>query len=70
MVSDPSEETRTHKVYHALDTICLEFDLSHPTWLDSHYREFKQRSRTRFYREHFIEEISFDYLEIQIMEED
>ena len=68
-VQDPSEDTRTHKVYHALDTICLHFDLARPAWFGSNIREFRQRSRTRFTQDNFIEEIPFDYLEIQILEE-
>ena len=34
-VSDDAEDTRTHKVFHALDEICHTFDLSRPVWLDS-----------------------------------
>ena len=34
-ICDDSAETRTHKVFHALDEVCYEFDLSKPIWLDS-----------------------------------
>ena len=69
-VQDPSGETRTHKVFAALDAVCLQFDLSRPIWLESNITEFRRRSRTRFGRDNFIEDIPFDYLEIQIIEED
>ena len=69
-VQDPSEDTRTHKVLHAIQTICLHFDLPAPLWLSSNIREFRQRSRTRFGQDSFIEEVPFDYLEIQVLEED
>lgn len=69
-VQDPSDETRTHKVFSAIETVCLHFDLSRPIWLESNITEFRRRSRTRFGRDNFIEDISFDYLEIQIIEED
>lgn len=69
-VEDDSEETRTHKVFHALDQICLEMDLGKPIWLDANIRDFQRHSRTRFRQDSFIEQIDFDYLEIQIIEED
>ena len=69
-VQDPSGDTRTHKVFSAVSQICLQFDLSQPIWLDSNISEFRKRSRTRFTQDSFIDEIDFDYLEIQIIEED
>ena len=62
--------SRTAMVFQALDEICHEFDLSQPIWLDSNIQEFKRHSKTRFYQYSFIEEISFDYLELQVIEED
>lgn len=61
--------TRTQMVFQALDEICRAFDLSKPIWLDANIREFRRRNRTRFGQDHFIEQIDFDYLEIQILEE-
>ena len=69
-VQDPSADTRTHKVFAALDTICRHFDLAQPVWLETNITEFRRRSRTRFSQDNFMEDISFDYLEIQILEED
>ena len=37
---------------------------------DSLDQEFKRHSKTRFYQDSFIEEIPFDYLELQVIEED
>ena len=68
-ITDETEETRTHKIFHALDSICYEFDLSKPIWLDSNVEEFKRRDKTRFTQDNFVESIEFDYLEIQIIEE-
>lgn len=64
------DDTRTHKIFHALDDICYEFDLGKPIWLDSNISEFQRLGRTRFRQDSFIEEISFDFLEIQVIEED
>ena len=70
VITDESDDTRTHKIFHALDEICYEFDLGKPIWLDSNISEFQRLSRTRFRQDSFIEEIPFDFLEIQVIEED
>lgn len=70
VIEDGSEDTRTHKVFRALDKICLQFDLSKPIWLDKTVAEFKRHRKARFTRDNFIDSIDFDYLEIQIIEED
>lgn len=69
-ISDNSDDTRTHKIFHALDRVCYEFDLSKPIWLDSTVNDFKRHARARFYQDNFIDPIDFDYLEIQVIEED
>ena len=70
VICDETEDTRTHKVFHALEQICYEFDLGNPIWLDSTVTEFKRRSKARFRQDNLIEQIDFDYLEIQVLEED
>ncbi|MGN0484260.1 MAG: hypothetical protein ACI4HI_11990 [Lachnospiraceae bacterium] len=70
VIEDASEDTRTHKVFHALERVCEEFDLANPLWLDPCVNDFKRHAKARFYQDSFIEEIPFDYLEIQIIEED
>ena len=70
VICDESNDTRTHKIFHALDEACYQFDLGKPIWLESTIQEFKRHSKTRFYQDNFIEHIEFDYLEIQVIEED
>ena len=69
VIEDGSDDTRTHKIFHALDQICYEFDLSKPIWLDATVSEFKRHSKARFHADNFIDAIDFDYLEIQVIEE-
>lgn len=69
-ITNDEDDTRTHKIFRALDNACYEFDLSKPIWLDSTVAEFKRHARARFYQDSFIDEIPFDYLEIQVLEED
>lgn len=66
---DDSDMTRTHKIFKALGEVCETFDLPEPIWLDSNIDEFRQISKTRFSNDSFIENINFDFLEIQIIEE-
>lgn len=70
VICDETDDTRTHKVFHALEQICYEFDLSNPIWLDSNIHDFKRHDKTRFSQDSFIEQIEFDHLEIQVIEED
>lgn len=69
VICDDSNDTRTHKIFHALEKVCYAFDLSKPIWLDSTIAEFKRHSKARFYQDNFVDSIDFDYLEIQIIEE-
>ena len=70
VVCDDSELNRTRKVFNGLYEICMAFDLENPIWLDGNVAEFGRISRTRFTQHNFIETIPFDFLEIQVIEED
>ena len=62
--------SRTQKVYQALDEICYTFDLAKPIWLETNKEDFIRQSRTRFTRDSFVEDIDFDYLDFQVIEEE
>lgn len=70
IVDTDMEKSRTKKVFDSLEEICYAFDLSKPIWLDGNIQEFKRVAKTRFGADNFIDSISFDFLEIQIIEED
>lgn len=63
-------KNRTRKVFDAIEEMCYTFDLSKPIWLESNIQDFQRRDKTRFTKDSFIDEINFDYLEIQMLEED
>ena len=69
-IEDESNETRTHKIFSALEEVCNRLDLGKPIWFDSNIAEFKRMAKTRFYQDNFVEEIEFDFLEIHVLEED
>lgn len=70
IIEDNSIDTRTHKVFRALDEVCYQFDLGKPIWLDVTVQDFRRHAKARFYQDNFVESIEFDYLEIQVIEED
>ncbi len=70
VIEDTSLNTRTKKIFDAIEAICYQFDLSQPIWLDSNITEFQRHDKVRFYQDNFVEEIPFDYLEIHVIEED
>lgn len=66
---DDEQLNRTKKVFKALEEICYEFDLGKPIWLDKTIKDFQLHDKTRFESDNFIEQIEFDYLEIQALED-
>ncbi len=68
--NDSTDINRTKKIFAALEQVCYEFDLSKPIWLDSNISEFQKISKTRFNSDNFIDSFPYDYLEIQVIEED
>jgi len=70
VITNEEKDTRTHKVFKALEEACNAFDLGQPIWLDSNISDFQIHAKTRFTKDSFIEEIPFDFLEFQVIEED
>lgn len=70
VIEDPSSDTRTHKIFGSLEKACGKLDLAVPIWLDKNIDDFKRTSKCRFRKDSFIEDVPFDYLEIQVIEED
>lgn len=54
----------------ALTELCREFDVPNPLWLNKHQREFGEYRRTAFLPEHFMEDVPFQKLEIEFLEDD
>jgi len=70
VIEDTRAVSRTKKVTSSLEAACHEFDLAVPTWLDLNIRDFQNHSRTRFGPDSFHEEISFDFMDFRVIEED
>lgn len=70
VVENRESVNRTKKVFDAITQVCSEFDLGQPIWLDSSVKDFQKHGKVRFSRDNFVEHIDFDYLEMQVIEED
>lgn len=70
MVENYDSDTRTHKVFGAVDNMCREFDLACPIWLQGNISDFKKSGHTRFRQDSFLEEADFDYIDMLVLEED
>lgn len=53
---------------NCMDQLCDTLDLQHPMWLNDNKKEYPVYGRTSFNQNHFIEDIDFDHLEIEIIE--
>ena len=57
VICDETDDTRTHKIFHALDAVCYEFDLTKPIWLASTINDSKQNYKARFYQDKLVDSI-------------
>lgn len=49
--------------------LCYNFDIEKPYWLQKNLKEYNKIKKTSFTQDNFIEEINFDRLEIEVLEE-
>ena len=57
-------------VPEAMTEICHELDIARPLWLNKHEKEFQEFHHTAFLPEHFMEDVGFDRLEIEFLDDD
>ena len=69
-VTRSEKDTRTLKVFAALEEACHELNLGTPVWLEKNIKDFKSFSRCRFSQDNFMETIDFDFLEMLVIDED
>ena len=63
-------DCRFEDVEEALTELCRQFDVPRPLWLDKHTREYEEFRRTQFLPEHFMEDVPFQRLEIEYLDDD
>ncbi len=55
--------------HDALIDICHQLDIEVPIWLDKHEHEFEEFGHTDFSKDHFLDFIPFDKLQIEYWDE-
>ena len=61
----------THEDWiYALEKACHQLDVSRPMVLPRHERDWEQFSQARFLKEHFVEDIPFDRMEVEFIDPD
>ncbi len=58
------------RVKMCVDDMVLEMDLPRPIWFSQNEKDIQDFGRTEFRQDHFIEPISFSYLEIELIDEE
>jgi hypothetical protein len=53
--------------HETLVALCREADLPAPMWLDKHEREFERFGRTAFAPDHFVEDVAFERMEVELL---
>ena len=54
----------------ALIELCREMDVPAPMWLSKHEFEFEQFRHTAFTKDHFVEDLPFDRMEVEFIDPD
>jgi hypothetical protein len=54
----------------AITSLCKEFDIPNPLWLNKHENEFSEFRRTTFIAEHFMEDVDFERMEIEYLDDE
>lgn len=54
----------------ALDEACHKLDVTRPMVLPRHERDWDEFSQTRFLKEHFMEDVPFDRMEVEYIDPD
>ncbi len=49
--------------------VCKRMDLAYPIWLGKHAQEFEQYGKTSFSKGDFVEDVDFEKLEIEYLDD-
>lgn len=69
-VADRTVACQPGEEQQALVELCRQFDIPNPMWLPKHAREFEEFRHAVFLRDHFVEEVNFDRLEVEYLEDE
>lgn len=67
---DVTQECALSDWQEALERACHALDVPRPLMLPRHERDWAQFSQARFLREHFMEDVPFDRMEVEFIDPD
>lgn len=70
VVNNKEDISLDEKRDKCLKEICHKFDVSVPVWLKNHELEFSQFKLVTFFSQDFIDEIDFDKLEVELIDDE
>lgn len=70
VVKNNEDIATSEKRDKCLKDICQKLDLSVPIWLKKHNEEFSQFKYVTFYPQDFIDDVDFDKLEIELIDDE
>lgn len=70
VVKNKEDISLLYKRDKCLKEICQKLDISVPVWLKKHDQEFSQFKYVTFYPQDFIDEVDFDKLEVELIDDD
>lgn len=68
-VKNNEDISLSQKTDKCIKEICQIFDLSVPLWLEKHRIEFSEFKYVTFYADDFVDDIDFDKLEIELIDD-
>ena len=66
---EQTQNALEHAEMMALDEACRALDVPRPIWLPKNEREFSSFRMTAFTQDHFVEEIHFERMEIEFIDD-
>ncbi|MBQ9264517.1 MAG: hypothetical protein IJ189_10005 [Clostridia bacterium] len=67
---DTTVECSLDNWQEALDSACHKLDVPRPIILPRHERDWEQFSQARFLKDHFMEDVPFDRMEVEFIDPD
>lgn len=67
---DTTVECTPNTWQEALDAACHQLDVPRPILLPRHERDWEQFSQVRFLKDHFMEDVPFDRMEVEFIDPD
>ena len=69
-VNEDTTLSDEERLQDCIQKICYELDLQRPIWLPKNEREFGEYHRAVLNRDNFMETVSFDTFEVELLIED